>query len=344
MHCRTAFLAFLLLITCATDLLAADLPSTQPAKALTRFPTFGVAFELPGGWTEIPREKSGRIGQWISADSKPDAMQSLIMIETGRSGGNTPDLFAKGLARNFGGIVLDEPTTLGGEPALRVRADNHDDEVAPTEAVVCVRAGNVYLVMGGTKKGRSVQKEIDAVAASWKWTDLQKPASQLELHAAPFAAFDGSVRLNAPRMMHQNPADDPDAQLDLALYNLARNTADFRATLTLVSLEKGETLENACERFMKDVTGRYKFVKEGPAWQPRKAATTRFMTGVVEAARPQPAETDTLHHQWALVSLGEQSAKVVLIHFSHEAETDEERQKFEQSAEQIVISVEPVKK
>lgn len=335
----------LVILIAASSAFAADVPPTQPAKpTVAEFPTFGASFELPAGWTEIPREKSGRLGQWISGDSTPQAIKSLIMIETGRSNGSNPEVFAKGLARNFGGIVMDEATKLGGEVAYRVRADNHDDEVAPTEGVVCVRGGNVFLVMGGTRKGQSVQKEVDAIAASWKWTDIQKPSGHLAFRSQPFKAFDGSVRLNVPNLMHENPADDPDTQLDLALYNLARNAPDFRATFTLAPLVAGETLEAAKERLSKDIAARYKFVKDKPLWADWKGPTPRHLSSVVEAERPQPAETDTLHHQWALVGLGEGASKVVLIHFSHEAESDEERKKFEESAEKIVTSVEPVKK
>ena len=65
---------------------------------------------------------------------------------------------------------------------------------------------------------------------------------------------------------------------------------------------------------------------------------------MTEAERPQPADTDTLHHQWAMVSLGDDSSRAVLIHFTHEAETDEERKAYERAVEAIVASVAPAGK
>src|SRR5689334_10373185 len=106
-------------------------PASQPATRPVQFPSFGASFSLPAGWTEIPREKAGRIGQWISPDSKTQQIKSLIMIETGRPGATSAENMAKSLARNFGGVVMDEPTKLDGESALVVRAENHDDELAP---------------------------------------------------------------------------------------------------------------------------------------------------------------------------------------------------------------------
>ena len=333
---------------------AAESPATKPAaattaaegKGLARFPTFGAAFELPAGWAEIPREKPGRVGQWISPGSKPTEIKSLIMIETGRPGsGASAEVLARSLARNFGGIVMDEPTTLGGEPALVVRAENHDDELAPTEGVVCLRGGNVYLVMGGVTKGRDVRKEVEAIRRSWRWTAVEKPAEHLAFRDKPFAAFGGSVELNVPALMHANPPDDPETQLDLALYNLARNNPDFRASMTLATLPPDETVDQAKDRFLAELAGKYKFAKNAPpAWQPRKGATPRYVTATVEAERPQPADTDTLHHQWAAVSLGDRTSKVVLIHFTHECDTDEERRKLEQAAERVVASVAPAEK
>jgi hypothetical protein len=269
----------------------------------------------------------------------------MIMIETGRPGsGASPEALAKGLARNFGGVVLDDPTTLGGEPALIVRAENHDDELAPTEGVVCLRGGNVYLIMGGVTKGRSVQADVEVVRKSWRWTAVERPADHLAFRAEPFAALGGAVTLNAPALMHETAPDDPDTQLDLALYNLSRNAPDFRASMTLTTLPPGETVEQAKARFLTELSGRHKFAKAAPAWQARAGPTPRYLTAAVEADRPQPAETDTLHHQWAVVSLGNPAQKVVLIHFTHECETAEERQKLEQAVERIVASVRPAGK
>jgi hypothetical protein len=314
-------------------------PATQPAAVSAAFPSFGAAFELPGGWTEVPLEKSGRIGQWISPDSTSEKLKGLIMIETGRPGGASPEVMAKSLARNFGGVVMDEPTTLGGEPALVVRADNHDDELAPTEGIICVKGHNVFLVMAGTVKGKSVKAEIEAIRKSWKWTAVEKPAGHLAARAEPFAAFAGRATLNVPRMMHTIPSDDPDTQLDLALYNLARNTTDFRATMTLITLGPGESFDDAKARFLEELGKKHKFVKAGPTWHRCDGGTPRVLTAMVEAERPQPADTDTLYHQWAMVNLGDDTSRAVLVHFTHEAETDEERKLFQQAAEQIVTSV-----
>jgi hypothetical protein len=332
----TLFLACLVLLGSTA---AAVVPASQPAAGgPTEFPSFGVAFALPPGWAEIPREKAGRVGQWIGPDSKPTAIKSLVMIETGRPGATTAATLAQNLARNFGGAVMDDPTTLGGEPALVVRADNHDDEVAPVIGLVCLHGDNVYLVMGGAVKGRDVRPEVEAIRKSWKWTPVEQPSKHLAFRDQPFPAFDGRVTLNVPRMMHAVAPDDPRTQLDLALFNLARNNADFRASMTLETLKPGETFDQAKDRFLAELVTQNKFHKP-PEWQERKGATPRLMTATVEADRPQPADTDTLHHQWAVVSLGEASGKIVLIHVTHEAETEEERHRYELAVERIVDSV-----
>jgi hypothetical protein len=327
-------LPFLILTSAA---LAA--PATKPAVPQpVKFPSYGATFSLPGGWTEIPREKAGRIGQWISPDSKPQQIKSLIMIETGRPGATSAENMAKGLARNFGGAVMDQPTKLDGESALVVRADNHDDELAPVFGLVCVHGDNVYLIMGGALKDRDVRDEIEVIRKSWKWTAVEKPSSHLAFRDQPFDAMGGAVRLNFPQMMHSNAADDPTTQFDLSLYNLLRNNSDFRASMTLSTLRQDETFEQAKDRFLTELTEKQK-LKDAPKWQPRQGATPRVLTPSVEVPRPQPAETETLHHQWAAVSLGDAGGKMLLIHFTHEAETDEERHQYEQAAAKIVDSV-----
>jgi hypothetical protein len=336
-------IALLALLFLASASFAA--PASQPATTRpVKFPSYGASFSLPGGWNEIPREKSGRIGQWISPDSSPQKIKSLIMIETGRPGATSAENLAKNLARNFGGAVMDEPTKLDGEPALVVRADNHDDELAPVFGLVCIHGDNVFLLMGGTLKDRDVRDDIEVIRKSWKWIAVEKPAEHLAFREQPFEAMDGKVTLNVPAMMHSNASEDPSTQLDLAVYNLVRNDADFRASMTLTTLKPGESFADGKDRFLTELGEKFKFQKP-PAWQPRAAAATeRVLTPTVEVARPQPAETETLHHQWAAVSLGEESHKVLLIHFTHEAATDEERHAFEQAAAKIVDSVAVPKK
>jgi hypothetical protein len=351
----------------ATGPATAPAAARTPAGGLARFPTFGVAFALPAGWAEVPREKAGRVGQWIGPDSTPAALKQLVMVETGRPGGTSAEAMAKGLARNFGGVVMDAPTTLGGDPALLVRAENNDDELAPVIGLVCIHGDNVFLVMGGTVKGKDVAPAVEAIRASWRWTPVEKPAAHLAFRDRPFAAFDGTVSLNVPAMMHAVAADDPDTQLDLAMFNLARNNADFRATMTLTPLAQGETFEQAKGRFLAELGEKYKF-HQPPAWAERPAGgggdrdvggkrpnggeggaghgadLPRLLTPPVEADRPQPAVTETLHHQWAAVPLGEHADRVLLMHFTHEAETDEERHAYEQAVGRIVDSVTSVPK
>src|SRR5687767_8277793 len=103
MKLTTATFACLALLAAADPAAAAGpttrpavAPATQPAAddgSLARFPTFGAAFAVPAGWAEIPREKAGRVGQWIGPDSQPAAIKSMIMIETGRPGsGASPEV------------------------------------------------------------------------------------------------------------------------------------------------------------------------------------------------------------------------------------------------------------
>ena len=167
-------------LACFVSTTLAEGPGTRPTgDKAARFPTFGVQFELPPGWSEIPREKSGRVGQWISPDSKPSQIKSLIMIESARAGSTAPATIAKNLARNFGGIVMDDPTTLGGDAALVVRAENHDDELAPVFGLVCIHESNVYLIMGGAAKDRDLKTEIETIRKNWKWIALEKPLCQV---------------------------------------------------------------------------------------------------------------------------------------------------------------------
>ena len=73
------------------------------------------------------------------------------------------------MAKNWGGAVVAEPTTLDGVPAYRVRAEPKGPGLKPTEAIVAHYGGRLYLIMGGAVPGQSIAGEVEEVRRGWKW-------------------------------------------------------------------------------------------------------------------------------------------------------------------------------
>src|SRR4051812_40029715 len=86
---------------------AAAVAAAVPAAGLSRFPTFGVAFAAPAGWSRIPNDKFKTVAQWVSADSKSDDYKSLITVEAGVVIGPSLEQVASKLAQGFNGQVLE---------------------------------------------------------------------------------------------------------------------------------------------------------------------------------------------------------------------------------------------
>jgi hypothetical protein len=145
-------------------------PAASPV-APERFSGRGVAFDLPDGWLRMKPDKQKLLAWVISPGSDRRQPKAMIMVETGKP--RSPDLAetAAGYAAMWGAKVLEEPTDLAGVPARRVRGKNPTPEMRPVEAVIAIRRGQIYLIMGGVTAGHSCSAEVEGIRRSWKWAD-----------------------------------------------------------------------------------------------------------------------------------------------------------------------------
>lgn len=129
----------------------------------------GASFSGPAGWLQVAPDLAKTKGRFVSPGSDPSNPSAMIMIDIGRPA--DPDLktAAEGMATNWGGRVVQEPVTLDGAPALRVRVDSPKPGLTPVEGVLCFRGGMLYMIMGGCRPGTSVVSEVEQVRATWKW-------------------------------------------------------------------------------------------------------------------------------------------------------------------------------
>lgn len=95
----------------------------------------------------------------------------MIMVDIGKPVEPDARKTAEGLARNWGGKVLEETTELDGEIALRVHVANPGEGLRPKEGIVVIRENRLYIVMAGSVPGIDVIDELEQVRQSWKWID-----------------------------------------------------------------------------------------------------------------------------------------------------------------------------
>ena len=236
---------------------AAKDPKKAPA-GLLRLPTFGVALAPPAGWREVLRDNQKVVAEWESPDSTGQRQNAIVRVEVGRAADANADATAQGMARNWGGTVVG-PTTLGGAPAVHVRAENTaEGRMRPIEGIVCRRGEHLYLLMGGVVPGHKAAEQVEAVRASWKWVDFEPPSAHLRPRARPFPAFGGAVSLNFPALMHTVPVQHPDRELHLAVHNVRRGRPDYIALVQLVPLGGAESFNGLKDRFLEQLQQRLK--------------------------------------------------------------------------------------
>lgn len=131
----------------------------------------GASFSEPDGWVRLPVGRSKTKGWFVPRGSDAGNAKKAVMVDIGTPTQADARKTAEGLAKNWGGRVLDETTTLDGIEALRVRAEPKADRLQPVEGIVAFRKGRLYLLMGGAVKGGSVIDDVETVRKAWKWTD-----------------------------------------------------------------------------------------------------------------------------------------------------------------------------
>ncbi len=127
------------------------------------------SFSEPKGWIRLKPDKAKTKGWFISPDSDRAAPKSMIMVDIGKTAEVSLASAAEKMARNWGGCVLEEKTTLDGAEAIRVRVAKPGPGLRPVEGVVTLRGEKIYLVMGGVIPGQVVTDQVEEVRKSWKW-------------------------------------------------------------------------------------------------------------------------------------------------------------------------------
>jgi len=320
--------------------LGAEPPDAQaPRGELAIYPAAGVAFKEPAGWIGQVSDKGKTVAWWISPDSEHGDPSAIIRIECGRAQDASLDEVARGLARNFRGVVDDQPTSMGGTHALRITARNPGKALRPVEALATIHDGLLYLIMGGVKAGHTVRDELESIRASWTWKPIEPPSRDLTLGDKPLPFGGGAATINVPRHMHLYPGDDPARILDLGLHNFVRNEPDFLVYAQVVPLEPGVTFED-CQGQLSQGLQAQRVIKQPLEWRPLKDAPSRVISDMVEAGTANAGDPKRIVLlRWGLVKLDDR--RVASVNFTLPPEAPGDRDVYTDLMERIVESIRP---
>jgi hypothetical protein len=134
----------------------------------------GASFAEPSGWTRVQPARSSTIGWFVNPGATSANAQRMIVIDFGRPADRDARKAAEGLARQWGGTVLEKPIALDGAPGYLVVAENRGPGLKPAVGIVVHRAGRAYLIMGGAVPGDSVANEVEEVRRGWKWVNAPR--------------------------------------------------------------------------------------------------------------------------------------------------------------------------
>jgi hypothetical protein len=281
-----------------------------------RLPTWGVSLVPPEGWTEQVRDKPKTIARWALPGGRPNEVKAMIMVEDGvpQKAGATAAEAVEGLAKAWGGIVSDTPTTLDGVPAVRVTAPPRSPRLSPVEAIAALHRGRIYLIMGGVAGGASCAAEVEALRSSWKWIDVEPPAKSLELVEPSGRLLNGAVTMKVPRFAYWDLTLDRSEAEMLCLYNPVNGKSDFSVYIGLVPNPAATKMEDFRTGLADGLFSRMKLSAK-PAWRNFKGDPDRCIsdTVVTELADGKPVKRVQGRMRWSLIRLD--AKRVVMINF-----------------------------
>ena len=169
---------FLAFVGCLQILACSCLPAGQGASAKKSDAKPIVsdgAFSAPNRRAgSEPRPKGARSkGRFQSPELRSAAAghpKALILVDILETDEATSRASAERMAREWGGKVLDEKTTLDGVEASRVQYAKPKSGCRPIEGVLAIKGGKLYIIMGcALSPGTSVTDQLEEVRKGWKW-------------------------------------------------------------------------------------------------------------------------------------------------------------------------------
>ena len=300
----------------ALALLLASLAAAPAAPAPRAYPTAGVAFAAPAGWTAaLPPSKSKTVALFVPAGAKPGpdgAPAALVTVEAAKPArGADARATAAQQAKDWGGTLDPKTTTLDGTTAYRITAPAAS-KLGPTVGLVTVHDGLLYLVMGGTSPGAaSPDAAVEQVRASWTWVPLDPPVKHLTFGPLPMSFLDAAVQLDVPEHASLHPEDGTDHSFELELYDRRQNRPEFLANVQVLPFPATADVAKVESTLNDGVQKRFR-TAEPFRWHKVDGPTRRDVTQPV----PIPGGVGGLPTSaaWALVRLDDDRA--VLINFT----------------------------
>jgi len=309
--------------------------AAAPAKPVRqKHPHVGIDLEVPAGWQQRVASGEKPVLQWISTDSNPEKPSRVIRVELDEMYERSVDAAAIYAAFNLPGTVADHAPMIDGERAQRIVAKPAKDPASlhVTEELLVHHRGREYRLIAECADDRSCTAEVEAIARSWKWLDIDRPAQALGPEI-DFDAFNGLLSWTVPSAVRLVPEKTSTAPW-LYVSNFRTDRIEFTAEFVLMDTPTDVSFAQAVVVFSADLD---KFLKTEQPLEFHDCAgrPARVMSQVVEAHPPEslfPGAT-----QVAFVSVGRK--RVLAIQFLSTPLDPADREAYTSLATRMVESI-----
>ncbi len=320
---------FALLCLLTTDA-GAQAPTSRPTG--DEFATFGVAVETPAGWHRIWEGRGNMVARWANAADSRRAT-AVITLELELANGRTLAQHAEELRRSFQNAQIGiHALTLGGAPAMRVTGKDATGSAA-VDTLIALNDQYFYALTGyAAVPGLLPNEAIGAMSRSLKFVRPADPSTAIALRD-PITLLE---RFKLSPLTTMRPDSEPPERGHVALMvtNYRTNSADFLADISILGNPARLPLATLGQRLTEQASPR------APVeWGVMRSTPPRAISKPFTFPLPDRRQ---IHTCFGLVQLSDTEA--VLLNMNIGPTDPAIRTAWEKACEQLVVSLEPLRK
>jgi hypothetical protein len=144
-------------------------PAVAPTSKVTQFE--GFSFEVPPGWTIVVPDRRQTKAMLLLGGMTWNTSQAMLKVDVGKPAATNLTELAQKMAENMKGHVMQPSVDFDGTAGVVIHGSNNSLAEA-REAVVLLRDGQLYVLMGGaTTDEVDFPSLFERIRKSWKWTE-----------------------------------------------------------------------------------------------------------------------------------------------------------------------------
>lgn len=304
-----------------------------------RFPTVGIAFDVPAGLHRIAAGGPNIVAVMVKPGESLELPEYAIVVEITPQNGRTLKSYAEAINTRIGASRSD--SSLAGETAVELTLDSDFETLRPVRSKITEKEGYFISILLRSKSGKIGVNDFNAICTSLRWIEREAPAKHLEL-GPKLAQLGGAISLQLPKLVRSYPVEDPRSKFAYGIYNYKQNHEEFFIQGALLQTSSDKSLEDVAASFTETLGNQLNFA-EKLTWSRPKPQQPLITSKLVAAKIQIPNGPEVVQLvRYAFYKTADD--KVVLVQFGVTDAADSDVGLYDRCIDEICNSITPAQK